>query len=340
MADMPEEAISQAAILANNPSFIPNIPDAQLGTLMTTMWNKHTSRKQQEMIVLQSLKLITTGEWAPSDAPPAAHNGPSHSSQVIVPPESPRGNKHRSIAPVPTPSKRTGYGMFDESPEQKRPKVNNPINPLDEDLVDEGTPIPASYGKPTRGSYIKKEPSATSDAEDEIDDGKSSHSNPDSAPQTLLPRKQKAPAAAPSAGPKWRIATTNPNPNSGIKPGGSASFTGPLAKNPLPHLQKLLWIPDKTKKSKRGYWQDASSLPPSTLRALETHFASSYLIPDRAPKYKSWYNRASQGNDGQRCINNIVYSAGTFKPKYSAEGGDTERCCDTCTNRKRICGRL
>jgi hypothetical protein len=148
-------------------------------------------------------------------------------------------------------------------------------------------------------------------------------------PELLSESSESSPSNSPVAPtPRSRPSITKPalsTRTARIASASSSNINVETVPNPLPNLEMVLWVPDKKQKSKGGYWKTLSDLPASTAQALEAHFASKYLTPDRAAKYKSWHYKVSRnqgGQDGQRCVNNVAYSAGTFKYVFERKRTD------------------
>ncbi|PVI06197.1 hypothetical protein DM02DRAFT_623502 [Periconia macrospinosa] len=125
------------------------------------------------------------------------------------------------------------------------------------------------------------------------------------------------------------------------KQGGTTQLSQPTT-NPLPGLEWVLWVPDKSK-PKRGAWKSLNDLPDSVRDDLKSHFESVYCTADRAGRYRSWYNKVIKnagGNDRLRCVNNVVYIYGRYLPNYGHESGTMDRACDTCVKTRRVCAKI
>lgn len=124
------------------------------------------------------------------------------------------------------------------------------------------------------------------------------------------------------------------------QPTNVAEYDGSI-RDPLPHLEWLLFVPDNTRK--RGTWKAFTELPDEVQDELKGIFNSDYCTSERAPKYRSWFNKVvknSGGNDRLRCVNNMIYIYGSYLPKYSSEPGTMDRACDSCVKTNRVCAKL
>ncbi|KAF2645056.1 hypothetical protein P280DRAFT_546451 [Massarina eburnea CBS 473.64] len=351
--------VREAAMQSTNPAFVASLSDNDLGGLMTTMWMSDLSRQQQNTIVQHGLSIVLARMEQ-------ERNTMTGRADQVHPPHA---DRPRESVGVSTPTKRGGnYGMFDDVPSVKRPKVIEPVDPLsDDDDHDDDFPIPPSHYKPSRRSYhdrpyhendndlsgpgkntnnqatprIKKEPGTESPSPipysnsgtptqdfDTVADTPSDHEHGSEPNDTHKPtrRKSKAPT------------TTGDR----RKPGGTTVLATPIH-DPLPNLEKLLWIPSAKKTTKGGELRALAELPPDVRIDLMSHFSSTYLTPARTKSYKSWHTKVLKNASGQerlRCINNVAYIYSSYFPKYSHEPGTMDRACDSCVNTKRVCAKM